>query len=55
MVIGSGSMGFDSTEVILKVMGSSSTPASDTVSAELKWKVYPVTRRRRLSSALALI
>jgi hypothetical protein len=39
MVTVGGFIGFDSTEVIWKVMGSSSTPASDTVSAVLKWKV----------------
>jgi hypothetical protein len=39
MVMDGGFMGADSIDVIWKVMGSSSTPASDTVSAVLKWKV----------------
>lgn len=56
MVMDGGSMGVDSMDVIWKVMGSSSTPASDTVSAVLKWNVYPVTRRRSASfSDLGLI
>lgn len=34
-----GLMGVDSIDVIWNVMGRSSTPASDTVSAVLKWNV----------------